>query len=286
MKIKPSIELLLQKYVPCGQWIKELSSNPSPSAFELIKHDLYSNGRSISNNTNPEAIRLLEANPQLIDWQNLSKNPSAVHILQLNIDKIHRFEFSENTATVHILKSRPGLINWIFLSRNPAAIELLQANPDKICWGYLSMNPAAIHLLKANPSKICWMYLSENPAAIGLLEENLDKVCWAGMSKNPSALYLLEKKPDKICWNSLSLNPNPDSIYLFETYYEKYKTNYRGSNIHNDIAYLLRNPNIFVYDYAGMKANMDILRRELMEKVWTPSRVMRWIDAGCEDVLE
>ena len=46
---------------------------------------------------NPNAIRLLEQNPQKIFWSNLSENPNAICLLEQNPDKI----------------------DWYYLSRNP-----------------------------------------------------------------------------------------------------------------------------------------------------------------------
>ena len=37
---------------------------------------------------NPNAIYLLEQNPDKIDWEYLSYNPNAIHILKQNQDKI------------------------------------------------------------------------------------------------------------------------------------------------------------------------------------------------------
>ena len=51
--------------------------------------------------SNPNAIELLEANQDKIDWNELSKNPNAVHLLEANSDKI----------------------DWYILSRNPAIFQ-------------------------------------------------------------------------------------------------------------------------------------------------------------------
>jgi len=74
-------------------------------------------------------MHLLEANPDKIDWEELSGNPAAIHLLKDNLDKI----------------------NWDMLSTNPAIFEfvpkpfieeLMQVcfhpnNLDKFeAWGY------------------------------------------------------------------------------------------------------------------------------------------------------
>jgi hypothetical protein len=61
----------------------------------------------------PNAIHIFDANPEKINWNNLSENPSAIHLLEANPEKIV----------------------WDCLSRNPSAIHLLDENLDKIDWG-------------------------------------------------------------------------------------------------------------------------------------------------------
>ena len=93
---------------------------------------------------NPNAIRLLKANPKIINWEGLSENPYAIELL----------------------KENQGKIDWRGLSTNPNAIELLKANPNNIDWMYLSANPndEALELLKENQDKINWKEFSANPA--------------------------------------------------------------------------------------------------------------------------
>ncbi len=76
---------------------------------------------------NPNAIELLKANPDKIDWEYVLENPNCFELLKDNYDKI---------------------TNWRILSANPNAIEILKANPDKIDWSQLSANSNAIELLK------------------------------------------------------------------------------------------------------------------------------------------
>jgi hypothetical protein len=82
-----------------------------------------------------------------IYWDCLSNNPNAIHLLEQNPDKIVWEWLSLNPNAIHLLEQNPDKINWIELSRNPNAIHLLEQNPDKIDWFYLSQNPNAIHLL-------------------------------------------------------------------------------------------------------------------------------------------
>ena len=113
----------------------------------------------LSENTAPEAIELLLANRNKIDWSELSGNPEAIETLLVNQDQIDFDYLSRNTA--------------------PRAIELLRENLDKLKgWYWVSGNkaPEAIELLLENEDKIDWHHLSSNPGAIELLLENQDRI--------------------------------------------------------------------------------------------------------------
>jgi hypothetical protein len=47
---------------------------------------------------NPNAIHLLEKNPEKIDWYVLSGNPNAIHLLEKNPEKIHWRWLSKNPS--------------------------------------------------------------------------------------------------------------------------------------------------------------------------------------------
>jgi hypothetical protein len=134
--------------------------------------------------SNPNAIELLKANYDEIDWRYLSGNPSteAIELLQKNIHEINWEMLSQNpnSAAIELLKKYPENISWHWLSKNPnpAAIKLLEANPDKIAWYYLSENPSteAIELLKANDDEIDWQYLSKNPNPKAIEISNLQSL--------------------------------------------------------------------------------------------------------------
>jgi hypothetical protein len=108
-------------------------------------------------------------------------------------------------------------------------------------------------LLLQHPHKINWRVFSSNtnPIAIKMLEENPDKINWGNLTRNPSAIHLLEANLDKVVWQNILLNPN-----------------------------------IYDYDYTKMKQNMNIIREEMMIKVWNPMQVIKWIEAECYDILE
>ena len=190
----------------------------NPNAIELLKANPDKiNWDVISKNPSPGVIELLKENPhEEIDWEQLSANPNAIELLKANPDNIFWPNLSANTnseAIELLKKNHYEEIDWALLSSNPnpKAIELLKANRDYIYWNYLSANPHpyAIELLKANPNEIGWKHLSSNPnpEAIELLKKNLDKINWFDFLGNPSAIEFLKENPKEIDWHALSVNP-------------------------------------------------------------------------------
>jgi hypothetical protein len=53
----------------------------------------------------------------------LSLNPNAVHLLEKNPDKINWDHLSGNPNAIHLLEKNPDIINWSFLSRNPSIFK-------------------------------------------------------------------------------------------------------------------------------------------------------------------
>ena len=71
----------------------------------------------------PDAIQLLEANQDEIDWDELSLNPNAIHLLEVNQDEINWDELSENPSiftydyeqmTKNKLELNRELIEWFW----------------------------------------------------------------------------------------------------------------------------------------------------------------------------
>ncbi len=99
------------------------------------------------------------------------------------------------------------------------------------------------------------------------MENNLDKINWCNLSANINAIHILEKNLDKIDWNNLSRNINAISIL---------KNNIDKIDWNN----LSRNENIFELDLKFLKRKMDIIREELMMKVYHPIRFKSYMDMG------
>ena len=232
---------LLQKYSYKINW-SWLSGNTNPRAIEMLKtHSHLIDWRVLS--ANPAAIdmlkskiekeskmneRQLEKLKDKIDWDMLSQNPNpeAIKILKANPDNINLDFLSANPAAIDILKANTDDISWYELSANtnPEAIELLKTKFYKINWELLSANPAGIDLLKDYPGNIKWNYLSQNPNAIKMLKKKIDeenkmseykledledfqKISWEMLSSNPAAIDLLEANKNKTRLRWLSENP-------------------------------------------------------------------------------
>jgi hypothetical protein len=111
---------------------------------------------SLCENTSPGAIRLLEDNLNRIrDWDRISRNSNAIHILMANKDKVDWKNFSCNES-YHALKylETNRCINWynLCLNEQPYALKIIKDNFNKIEWQGLSRNknPEARKILKDN----------------------------------------------------------------------------------------------------------------------------------------
>ena len=192
---------------------------------------------------NINAVKLLDENPNNIDWLNLSgnRNPYAIDLIKKYAidnkeleDKIDWNILSCNPNAIDLLETQIkkdiDSISWYLLAENPEAIGILKKYSEKIIWNVLSSNPNAIdllrekweeekHLIRTNRTQynqlkdfeniVAWNVLSGNKGAIDLLREKIQ------MEKNmPSSEYELLEDCEKINWSSLS--ENPEAIKLLE----------------------------------------------------------------------
>ena len=67
-------------------------------------------------------IYLIEKNLQKFQnyycWYGLSENPNAIHLLEANIDKINWLSLSLNPNAIHLLEANQDKIDWNYLSKN------------------------------------------------------------------------------------------------------------------------------------------------------------------------
>ena len=263
------------KHIVDFDWneVIEILNNPNPEAFTIIESQfdkMNENGgmkqiryRSFVDEDNGEmnSVRYFyeiddEEDSEMDDEEDSEMDDEEYSEIYNVYDDVPVFWnwISSNPAAVPLLKKYPNCIDWRTFSsnKNSIAVKMLEENLGKINWSNLSANPNAIDILLQHPEKIDWRTFScnRNPIAVKMLEENPDKIDWGNLTRNSSAIHLLEANPDKVSWATILLNKN-----------------------------------IYEYDYDIMKKNMDVLREEMMMAVWKPSRVIKWLEAGCEDIL-
>ena len=91
--------------------------------------------------TNPNALHLLEANLDKINWKMLSDNtnPRAIQLLETVV-----------LNAISLKKPIDDIIDVYYLSRNPSAIKLLeiiaQNNDNSVDWIRLSTNPSIFEI--------------------------------------------------------------------------------------------------------------------------------------------
>lgn len=143
---------------------------------------------------NYNAIDLLDANPDKIDWEKLPSNLNNEGVAAL----IRKYIFSNPKY-----KKLDNVVDWTQLSSNPFAKYKMFVND--IDWTQLSSNPFAIDLLEASineggadatNNRVDWYLLSKNSAAIHILidPKHRKHIEWGSLSSNPSAIALLADK--------------------------------------------------------------------------------------------
>jgi hypothetical protein len=243
---------------------------------------------------NSAAIHLIKQNLDKVDWSMLSQNPNAIDILCDNIDKVDMFHlcgFNENAGNIvsMMIEKDPSVISklcWHDLTRNPNCISLLEKYPMFIKWDDLAHNEKAFHILKKNTdklSKIGWE----------LLQLLLDPPIFTKYFPDKKNILPLDTYSDIIyeIYNgseSVDISSIPHYLLRWDLFSSRSKNdNFLRENKENiNWNSFSMNPNIYDYDYLQMKKNMDILREELMMKVWHPSRVSKWIDTDCDFMLD
>ena len=60
-----------------------------------------------------------------LDWMSLSANPNAIHLLEKNPNKINWHNLSSNPNAIHLLEQNQDKINWQILSGNPSIFDLV-----------------------------------------------------------------------------------------------------------------------------------------------------------------
>ncbi len=256
---------------------------------------------------NPKAIDLLQQNIDKIDWYNFSRNPNAIPFLEKNIDKINWNGLSSNPEAISLLLKNKDLINWRELCSNTNGIDIIinkyscLNNPEEdydeeiffnLDWCNLSSNINAIDLLLNNYELIDWMNFSGNLNAIKILLQYKDEIDWIEFSTNENAIDFLTKNTHLINIKSLCYNQSKDGIRLLMNYptelydWEGISINPSAINIIEDnmehfiYSFGSSNPEIFTYDYDKLKKNKEELHLSLIEYLYHPSKISKYLETN------
>ncbi len=224
---------------------------------------------------NPTAIDIITENLDKVDWIMLSTNPNAISILRQNMDKFFCPHFIYNENIIYLLTDDIKTITWTEIhnklddlhdkykldkrrfinnfshSNNKYILNLLDKKPDEINWCILceANQDNAEFLIKKYIDKIPFGCLCYSKFAIEYIEENIGKYdnpnYWENLSVNPDALNILEKNQDKI----------------------------------NYFTFYALNEGIFEYDYDFIYQRTNVYKKELLEKVLNPTRLMNICNA-------
>jgi hypothetical protein len=235
-------------------------------------------------NYNEEMITFLRNNTKFINYYVLCYNCKAIDFVNNVLDDnkwylLNWTALSRNPAAIDILNNPKyyDKINWNEIIENPNACELLKKNIDKIdnLWITISSKPYLIDLIENNLSKIDWSMLSRNCNAIHILENHMDKINIHYLYHNANGFELLLKlhhvfDPERNYHKNIILQyfdyclkndiPFNHLDGITEHGYSEIHFNYLYKNKHVlNYNILSLNPNIFIYDYVGMRKKRQSL---------------------------
>jgi len=183
-----------------------IDPNKSNEFLILCFKDEYLKGLS----SNPNAIKILESNPDIIDYFRLSGNLNAIKLIkQRNI--------YENKLSFENYNKLENKIDWDVLCSNSNAIKILEANKYKIEQNgldALSLNPNANKLILTIPSS--QYYINKNLVKKICRSNDIEEIKklknpdWDELYSNPVAIDLIYKKVNK---ETLSI---PEKQKIFE----------------------------------------------------------------------
>lgn len=236
--------------------------------------------------SNARAVPYLQRHPDLIRWIPLSKNPEALDLLEANPEKIEFMYLSSNSnpRAVALLRNNLERVDWNFLSMNPCneALDLLLEHPDKIKYGWLTYNtnPRAIDLLRSQPvEQIHWSGLSGNPCnnALEILAENKTHIDWTLFCLHASTkeqFVFLRANLDRVDWRFLCKNPSDHAVELLKEHPHRIQwwSSLQFQNVFETIT---------EYDYAGIRATRQTLHEEFHAWAGHPCKILtKWKDWG------
>ena len=159
-----------------------------------------------------DTLDLLERKPYLIRWPTLSSNthPKAINILDNNKNKIVWYRFSSNTnpRAIEIMENNISRVVWESVlenvDQNENIIEFVDKHQDiiikKVDMKLIASSCNAINIIFNNIDKVDWIELCYNthPKAMEILENNIDKVSWSDLSYNKKALDIKNRYIHKL----------------------------------------------------------------------------------------
>ncbi len=254
-------------------------------------------------------------NIEEVYWENVSRNSAAVHILKEHKEKIvwSYLAMNSNPEVTDLIKEEiENILNnpnndkyrmfwhcFVNNERNPRAKEILLEYIDRIKDGNMrriverrdkDFLPYFEKKIKECIEKIDsgidikdikdfdLMRLSSNPVAVDLLLKYEKIINWNYFSHNssPKAIEYLKNNPEKIKWDFFIENRSDEAMEYVK---EKVLKNELPARTFKALS---SNPFIFELDYEFFYNRMNIIRKELLEKTWHPSRFMNW----CLDIEE
>jgi hypothetical protein len=272
----------------------------NPNAIHLLHKYLKYNLKETSNlfwinlSQNDGAYTLIRKYLLFTKNYYLSKNNSITKLLLKNPHKINiqSFHYNDSKLAIEYIKNNIHLFNISLLCLNKNAISIIEKiieekdlNKEKyklfeeINWNYLSLNPYAIKILEKYPQYINWFHLSRNKNAIHILKNNISKISFDNLIYNENAYEIIKENINYYNfpyyhYEMLYYNKNSKIIDLIKPQFfcdDKY------------FKYLSKNKNIFELDYYGLKKRMDIIREELIKKVYHPNNIKKWLDNNFYD---
>jgi hypothetical protein len=279
-----------------------LSLSPTESEAEIVIR--FAHDRRKKSSTRSSSTR---------DWKYVCTHSDSLEELQqIHKDPAARLcpialSLNPSAAAVAILEATPAWVCWSAMCNNssPHAIAFLRRNVDKVDWKELSGNesPDAIQLLREHVHDIYWKVLSANscPDALDLLADCAHCIVWASFSRNACVddarmarvLRLCPHPTTSLSWHLITHLAAGDHVFDFvQEHLHAFSGNGLSLNDHPRAIAILRkeprlvcgysisrNPAIFAYDYACMKAHATSIREAVLRHRMHPryaTRLHEW----------
>ena len=173
-----------------------------------------------------------------------------------------------------LIKEYPEDANWVVICQCEWALPLLDTNLDKIYWEILATHewayPFVMKYIHCNEesNRCSWVALSQAEWAVQLLLKHPENIVWDLALMNPHASLLFETHIDKVNWDCIYETPQW-LINIIESNFDKVDWHAIHTNCLN-----------VKYPYATLKKRNETIDRELVEYLFHPSKIWKWINEG------